>query len=64
MENDEALMKLIELRQPWMDRNDLLMRASRHYEGAMLAFIRQAVSSFNSNELNVIICQLFLMAII
>lgn len=31
-----------------MNRNDLLIRASRHYEGAMLAFIRQATSSFNS----------------
>ncbi len=33
-----------------MGRNDLLIRASRHYEGAMLAFIRQATSSFKSHS--------------
>ncbi len=33
-----------------MGRNDLLIRASRHYEGAMLAFIRRATSSFKSNS--------------
>ena len=40
---------MTELRQVWMNRNDLLIRASRHYEGAMLAFIRQATSCFKKS---------------
>ena len=62
---ERALMEMVKERQNWMHRNDLLMRASRHYEGAMLAFIRQATSSFKSNsEINSVIfvyLELFLM---
>ncbi len=46
----EALYALKKERLNWMHRNDLLIRASRHYEGATLAFIRQATSSFASTS--------------
>lgn len=46
---EKALAELSKERQNWMHRNDLLIRASRHYEGAMLAFIRQATSTFKYN---------------
>ena len=47
---------LKDLRKSWMERPDLIIRASRHYDGAMLAFIKQAVSKFQSDdsEFNVI----------
>jgi fucokinase len=53
---EKAIIELSKVRQNWMHRSDLLIRASRHYEGAMLAFIRQAISSFKttSSESNVI----------
>ena len=46
---EKAILELSKIRQNWMHRNDLLIRASRHYEGAMLAFIRQATSSFKTS---------------
>jgi fucokinase len=54
---EKAIIELSKVRQNWMHRSDLLIRASRHYEGAMLAFIRQAISSFKTkpSESNVII---------
>lgn len=57
----QAIIALSKERQNWMTRNDLLIRASRHYEGAMLAFIRQATASFKSQnaELNRIILEPF-----
>ena len=48
---ERAVYELNKERQNWMHRSDLLIRASRHYEGAMLAFIRQATSSFKSNTI-------------
>lgn len=55
-QNDQALYELSKERKNWLCRSDLLIRASRHYEGAMLSFIRQATSSFKSNspETNVV----------
>ncbi len=52
---ETALHELFKERLRWMHRNDLLIRASRHYEAATLAFIRQATSSFmsDSKQLNV-----------
>ena len=44
-----AILELSKVRQNWMHRNDLLIRASRHYEGAMLSFIRQATSCFKTS---------------
>ena len=35
-----------------MSRSDLLIRASRHYEGAMLGFIRQATACFKNSSAN------------
>jgi hypothetical protein len=54
---EQAIRELAKERKNWLGRDDLLIRASRHYESAMLAFIRQATSSFKSNspEFNVII---------
>jgi hypothetical protein len=49
-QTERALYEMNKERQNWMHRDDLLIRASRHYEGAMLAFIRQATSSFKSNS--------------
>lgn len=46
---EKALIELSKERKKWMDRSDLIIRAARHYEGAMLGFIRQATSSFKSN---------------
>ena len=46
---EKAIIELSKIRQNWMHRNDLLIRASRHYEGAMLSFIRQATSSFKTD---------------
>ena len=43
---ENAIFELRKVRENWMHRNDLLIRAARHYEGAMLAFIRQATSCF------------------
>lgn len=37
-----------------MNRSDLIIRASRHYEGAMLALIRQATACFKHNKVNFI----------
>jgi len=45
----QALLSLSKERQNWLSRNDLIIRASRHYEGAMLGFIRQATSSFKNH---------------
>ena len=45
-EINQALIEMSNERINWMHRSDLLIRASRHYEGATLAFIRQATSSF------------------
>ncbi len=39
----EAILELKKLRENWLDRPDLILRAARHYEGAMQAFIRCAV---------------------
>ena len=52
---EAALRELFKERLNWMHRNDLLIRASRHFEAATLAFIRQATSSFvsDSKHLNV-----------
>lgn len=63
---EKALVSLARERQNWLHRNDMLIRASRHYEGAMLAFIRQATSSFksNSNEVNFIFILIFFSLII
>lgn len=47
---EQALCELSKERKNWMDRPDLIIRAARHYEGAMLAFIRQATSSFKTND--------------
>lgn len=47
---EQAIVELAKERQNWLSRDDLLIRASRHYESAMLAFIRQATSSFKSNS--------------
>lgn len=47
----QAILSLSKERQNWLSRNDLLIRASRHYEGAMLAFIRQATASFKNQSL-------------
>ena len=46
---EKAILELSKIRQNWMHRNDLIIRAARHYEGAMLAFIRQATSSFKTS---------------
>ena len=52
-QNEKAIMELSKVRKNWMHRNDLLIRASRHYEGAMLAFIRQAtLPESNVNQFN------------
>ena len=56
---EQAIRELAKERQNWLSRDDLLIRASRHYESAMLAFIRQATSSFKSNSF-VIICPILL----
>ncbi|CAF0975030.1 unnamed protein product [Brachionus calyciflorus] len=45
---EQALYELSKERKNWLDRDDLLIRASRHYEGAMLAFIRQATTNFKN----------------
>lgn len=45
----QAILSLSKERQNWLSRNDLIIRASRHYEGAMLGFIRQATSSFKNH---------------
>jgi fucokinase len=42
----QALVELSKERKKWMQRDDLIIRASRHYEGAMLALIRRATSIF------------------
>jgi hypothetical protein len=52
---DNALIELQKERIYWMKRDDLLIRAARHYEGATLSFIRQATSSFTLSENNVFI---------
>ena len=49
LENEKAIVELSKIRENWMHRNDLVIRASRHYEGAMLAFIRQATSCFKTS---------------
>lgn len=41
----ESLSEMKRLRLNWMQRADLLLRASRHYEGAMQTFIRKAVGT-------------------
>jgi fucokinase len=46
----EAVKELCKERKNWMHRKDLLIRASRHYEGAMLAFIRRAVLTIKTNS--------------
>ncbi len=51
---ENALIELQKERLNWMKRDDLLIRAARHYEGATLSFIRQATSSFSSSENNVL----------
>lgn len=47
---EEALIELSKERKNWLNRDDLLIRASRHYEGAMLAFIRLATTSFKNGS--------------
>lgn len=47
---EQALCELSKERKNWMHRSDLIIRAARHYEGAMLAFIRQATSCFKTND--------------
>ncbi|XP_046842664.1 L-fucose kinase-like [Xenia sp. Carnegie-2017] len=39
----EGVMELANQRKKWMERPDLLIRAARHYEGAMQILIRHAV---------------------
>lgn len=43
---EHALGELSKERRNWTHRDDMLIRAARHYEGAMLAFIRLATSCF------------------
>lgn len=50
---NSALIELQKERLNWMKRDDLLIRAARHYEGATLSFIRQATSSFSLSKNNV-----------
>ena len=45
---EQAVHELCKERKNWIHRHDLLIRASRHYEGAMLSFIRQSTSSFKN----------------
>lgn len=47
---EQALSELSKERKNWLSRDDLLIRASRHYEGAMLAFIRLATTSFKNGS--------------
>lgn len=47
---EQALFELSKERKNWLIRDDLLIRASRHYEGAMLAFIRLATTSFKNGS--------------
>ena len=42
---EEALTEMARLRKEWSIRPDLMLRASRHYEGAMQCFIRLAVNT-------------------
>lgn len=46
---EQALGELTNERRNWLQRPDLIIRAARHYEGAMLAFIRLATSCFKSD---------------
>lgn len=39
----KGVLALAKEREKWMGRADLLIRASRHYEGAAQILIRQAV---------------------
>ena len=49
-EYEKAINSLANERKNWLNRDDLIIRASRHYEGAMLAFIRQATGSFKTGS--------------
>ena len=50
---EQALSELSKERRKWMNRPDLIIRAARHYEGSMLAFIRLATSCFKLDSSNV-----------
>lgn len=43
---EQGLVELSKERRNWMQRPDWIIRAARHYEGAMLAFIRLATACF------------------
>lgn len=47
---EQALIELSKERRNWLQRPDWIIRAARHYEVAMLAFIRLATSCFKSDN--------------